>query len=332
MKKKYLSIIADFATLEEGHLHTWEFFYERLSKSFDKVYIINSFNIRFFPNLAAKIYSENKNYKLSEKIDRLPENFVLFDPKNEKDFAEFLKDKDLFVINNFGKHFWYLKIYYLLKKYKIKQVQISNFGVFGSSGRIFQLNSFKNFIRFILFHFFQTFFNKFTVILSNFGIVPKLEIRFLSNKDHLLNIKKGKFSNFLYEKSLLFAKEIKLVNSRSYDIFLENKLPISEDYIVHLDASLNHRHELELRGIWPEEKIKLHYFYLNKFLEKLSKLYKKEVIVTIHPGYNLEEHKKHFPNFQVLKYKTREYIYQSFIVTAFDSSAVTDAILLKKKL
>jgi len=46
----------------------------------------------------------------------------------------------------------------------------------------------------------------------------------------------------------------------------------------------------------------------------------------------LHEHQSYFKNFEVLKYVTREYIYKSFIVTCFDSSAITDAILLKKKI
>ena len=91
------------------------------------------------------------------------------------------------------------------------------------------------------------------MILSNLGLVPKLEIRFFSNLKHLESIKKSKLKSFLYKKQLLWAKEIKLVNSMAYDIFLENKLKISEDYIVHLDAGLNNRNEIALRGEWPKE-------------------------------------------------------------------------------
>ena len=130
----------------------------------------------------------------------------------------------------------------------------------------------------------------------------------------------------------MWAKEIKLINSMPYDIYLENKLTISEDYIVHLDSSLNYRHENVLSGKWPQEKIEKHYYYLNKFLKKLSTDFDKELIVTIHPAYDLKEHQSYLKDFKVLKYKTTEYIYKSFMVTAFDSSAVTDAILLKKKL
>ena len=68
--------------------------------------MINSLNIRLFPKLAQKINSEKLNYKVDDKIKRLPKNFSLFDPKNEKDFSNFLENKEILVINNFGKHFW----------------------------------------------------------------------------------------------------------------------------------------------------------------------------------------------------------------------------------
>jgi hypothetical protein len=137
--------------------------------------------------------------------------------------------------------------------------------------------------------------------LTNINIIPKLEIRFLSNLQYIQNIKKHWLKNFLCKHKFFWAKEIKLVNSRSYDILKTKNLTLSEDYIVHLDSALNYIHEVELRGKWTEEKIIQHYYYLNKFLKRLSKEYKKEVIITIHPAYDLEEHQKYFKDFKVLK-------------------------------
>ena len=54
-------------------------------------------------------------------------------------------------------------------------------------------------------------------------------------------------------------------------------------------------------------------------------------MVCIHPGHDLKESQSIFKEFKVVKFKTREYIYKAFLVTNFDSSAVDDAILLKKK-
>ena len=232
-------------------------------------------------------------------------------------------------MNHINKHFFDLKVQMLVKKHKLKQFQISNLGKEGSSPLI---PTYKHIFKTFILFFNETLFNKLTVLLSNFGIVPKLDVRFFSNKKHLEYIKKSKVKNFLYKNNFLWSKEIKIVNSMAYDVFLENKLKISEEFIVHLDAGLNNRHEIVLRGEWPKDKVEKHYYYLEKFLKKLSKEFNKKVIVTIHPGYNIEDHQPYFKDFEVIKYKTTELIFKSFMVTAFDSSAVTEAILLKKRL
>ena len=173
---------------------------------------------------------------------------------------------------------------------------------------------------------------KFTLFLANIGLIGKVDIRFISNKTYLRNIKKNRIKNFLYTNKLFFAKELIAVNCMASDILKTYKQEIKEDYIVHLDGSLNYYHETQLRGHFSEEKIQQHYLYLSKFLKNLSNIFNKEIIVCIHPRYNLEEHKKNLPDFKVVQFKTREYVYKSFLVTTFDSSAVIDAVILKKKI
>ena len=68
-----------------------------------------------------------------------------------------------------------------------------------------------------------------------------------------------------------------------------------------------------------------------------SKDFKKPVVVCLHPTINSREVKKFrksglLKGFKIVQYKTKEYIYKSFIVTTFDTSAVVDAALLKKKI
>ena len=130
---------------------------------------------------------------------------------------------------------------------------------------------------------------------------------------------------------MFYAKKIVLINSRSYDILNKGLYKSTEDYIVHLDCNLNWPDQTPYRGRMSDESMNKHYHYLNKFLSKLSDDFQKKIIVCIHPGYDLEMFKKYHENFPVVKFKTREYIYKSFLVAVFDSSAVTDAILLKKR-
>ena len=330
-KKKYIALITSFQSVAGGLFHVHRVTYEKISKNFEKVFIINSQNLRFFPNFACKYYFEKEYTETNFEPPFMPKNFVLFSPKNTNEFTDFLKDKELVVINHINKHFFDLKIQMLIKKYKFRQIQISNLGVDSALSEIAS-KKFNHLLKSLLFYLNQKLFNKLTVLLSNFGIVSKLDIRFISNLTHIQNIKKSKFKNFLHTKKLLWAKNIKLVNSMAYDITLENKLPITEEYIVHLDSCLNQRHEVTLRGEVSKDKIEKHYYYLEKFLKRLSKEFGKEVIVTIHPGYDIAHHQHYLKDFKVLKYKTTEYIYKSFMVTTFESSAITDAILLKKKI
>jgi hypothetical protein len=323
-KKKYLSIITGFSHLDSTFL-THNLFFEKLSKNFEKIFIINDENLKFFPQLARLVYRQHRSWKESFKeISELPDNFVLFDPKDSKDFSKFLQDKTLLVINNFNRHLFSIKLHLLLKKHKINQVIISNLGSQGG----FDVAYIGHFFRFLFFHLNQTFSKKLLVLLSNLGIVSKVDIQFISNKEIVERVEKS----FLYKKNLLFTKKLILVNSRTYDIYLEKKIPISEDYIVHLDASLDYIHETQLRGLLDEEIKDRHYYYLEKFLKKLSNEFKKKVLVCIHPSYHLKEHQGYFKDFKVLKYKTRECIYKSFLVTNFDSGAIGDAIFLKKKI
>ena len=55
------------------------------------------------------------------------------------------------------------------------------------------------------------------------------------------------------------------------------------------------------------------------------------MIVCIHPGYDLNEFQNYFEDIPVIKFKTFEFISKAFIVTVFESSAVTSAILMKKR-
>ena len=54
-------------------------------------------------------------------------------------------------------------------------------------------------------------------------------------------------------------------------------------------------------------------------------------MVCIHPSDNLKM-KKIFPNFIVKQFETKKYVYQSELVLFFESSAIIDAIILKKKI
>ena len=323
-KKKYLAFIRSFSGLE-AQMNSQDYVWEALSKNFERIYFINDDNLKFFPNFKQEWIQ--KKYDFEEIYKFVPKNVILFNPKNTKEFENFLKDKEIVSISNFRKLFQDLKTHYLMKKYKIKQIQILNFGHgFGMHQHV----PIKNFLKFLNWQN-KLFFQKLTTFLSSLGLISKIDIKFISDKEVLENITKNPIKNFLYKNKLLFAKELILTNSRSYDILLEKKYDLAEDYIVLLNANLNYWQEKEFRGKFSKKRVEEHYYYLKKFLQRLSNEYKKDVVVCIHPGHDLKESQSIFKEFKVVKFKTREYIYKAFLVTNFDSSAVDDAILLKKK-
>ena len=244
------------------------------------------------------------------------------------------KKKKLLIVNNFGKNFFTLKIHFLIKQINAKQIYVDNLGSIGMPAYI----KISKPLRYLNYHIFQTLFKKIiTPSLIFFGLISRIDIHFTSKKKELDNAKKSLVRGFLLKKKLLFSKEYKLINSRSYDILLENKIKIEEKYIVHLDAEMNGRHEIETRGKLNAKDLRSHYYHLRKFLNKLSKDFNKPVVVCVHPSikkYDLDKFikLKFFKGFKIIQHKTRYYVYKSFLVTNFDTSAIVDAALLKKKI
>jgi len=317
-KKKELCLLTSFESLNASY-HQKKNLLEKISEEFEKLYIINQDNLRFF--------SKEKNYEFSKEIYDRPKNIILFNPKNSSDFEDFHKDKFLVVINNFGKSFFHFKIHLLLNRKNIVQVQFKNIGNIQMDAHVS-----KRYVLLTLHYLIlDRLFRKLTTFFSIIGIIKKIEISFISDSNILNGIKTKKFKNFLYKNKLLHTKEFCLVNSKYFDE-LEKIKKISKKYIVHLDYYLNYNHETMLRGEFSEDICKKHHDLIYKFLNVLKKKLNKEVKICIHPSYPIEYFKKYYKDFEVLKYKTKDMISNAEVVTFFDSSSIIDAILLNKKI
>ena len=77
-KKKYLAIITSFKSIEGGVLHIQRKVFEKISNNFDKVFVINSQNLRFFSKFARSVYLEEDFNEFNFKPVYMPKNFVLF--------------------------------------------------------------------------------------------------------------------------------------------------------------------------------------------------------------------------------------------------------------
>jgi hypothetical protein len=326
-KKKYLAFLTSFKNNRSFNtfVNGSGYLINKISEKFEKIYIINVVNLKFFTKKKKVFdYTLDGNFKL-------PRNIEFYNPQNSNDFKHFMKEKELIGINNFGNRIPELRVFFLFKRHKIKQVQISNLGE-PSKILLRPLKSF--FWKGLLWKLTHIYAYKFTVLLSNLRLISKMEIRFVTNPNI---IKYTKMNNNIYKKifnyfKLSFAKEFILINSRAFDLFKSNKITVDEKQIVLIDDPYNDPERTRLREPLDGKKETEHYYNLNRILKQFSNIYKKKIIVCIHPVDDLELKKKYFSDFEVVKYQTKENIYKAFIVLFSESSAIIDAILLKKRI
>ena len=322
--KKYLAWIFSEVTLNKI-LTVNSFLINQLCENFEKIYFINMFKLKLFTNWP--FYEKEFIYEVDNKF-KVPNNIEIFIPKTIKDFEDFMIGKELIAINNIGRFLSDLKINFLLGRHPIKQVQIQNIGFYNTNTKLLNISFWKK----LTFKLNKYYGHKLTVLLSDFGLLPKIQIRFTSSSEIIDIINKSFVKKILFNLKLFYVKEFVLINSRSFDIFKKNKIKTSEDKIVLIDYNLNLPELIAYQGNLDQINIEKHYYYLNKLINNLSNMYNKKAVVCVHPNDNLELKKKYFPNIEVVQYQTTENIYKAFLVLFIESSAIVDAILLKKRI
>ena len=170
---RQLAFLTSFNSLH-GTLEVKKEMFDTFSKSLKEFYIINTDNLVYWPNFKKFSYNE-KDVKINKNQIK-QSNIKLFNPKNEKEFYLFSKEKKLVIINNFGKNFFSLKIYFLLKRLNIPQVYIENLGSIGMPVHFDN----KNFVRYLNHRIFQEIFSKFiTPLLVLLGLFLELKLFYL---------------------------------------------------------------------------------------------------------------------------------------------------------
>ena len=318
-QNNFFCILTAFGSIEQ-FINQKKYLINEISNSFKIFYIINSEKLEF--------NSKKRSRDLNKIKNMLPNNCILFDPYNSKEFIDFSKDKRLIVFFNVGRSWRDYRTHYLLKKVKAKLIVIQNIGnsqstTYPKAKSFFQQSFYKHLPHKIL------------IILSIFNFFPKVDIRFLSNR---INFERAT-NNFFYKISkknkyikLFYTKNFFLVNTLAFDTMHSSTLKISEEKIVMVDTNVNHKDNIQFSGLLTDEQVEKIYKKLEIFLKEISVLYSKPVVVCVHPSQNLNEIKKYMPEFEIVKYKTRENIYKAFLVFFYDSSAIVDAYLLKKRL
>ena len=296
--------------------------YNVISKKYKKFFIINLYNL-----------INNKNYLYNnKKLKYLPKNFEIFSPKSYAELDQFLKQKKFVLFISLGKGIKYLKTLNILKKRKVKIILNNNTNILGKDRDMkLEINKFK-FLKILKYYF-----NKFYYILfrlSNLiNLTPYIDIVFEANQKYInhfnsLFLKKiGKKINI----NLSYYKELIRVNSRSYDDFISTKNNIENKYICFLDSGFDHGDRIRIEGHATEKQRKKYYNLLSKVLIKLRNIYKKNVIISVHPKTNVKIINKYLKEFKIVKFKTKQYISKSEIIVYHESSSFNWAIILKKK-
>ena len=309
LDKKILCILVKFEILEQ-------FFYQK------KIFldqILNHFKNLYFIDISF-LYGSKKKYDLKKFKKK---NFIFISPKTTEDFINFSNNKKITAIINTGRSWDSLKLFFLLRKVNYNLIQISNIG--NAQG-----TEYKNYKSFLKQNISKTLPHKLYLFFSFFNVIPKIDIKFVSNKKYYNSFRNN---SFLKKGMNIFTtKKIILVNSLAYDELLISKNKINKKYIVMLNTNINHKDAIKFSGRLSKKKVFESNLKLKIFLQNISKEFKKKVVICLHPSSDLNKEKKFFNNFKVVKFQTKKFIKQAWLVFLYETSSVVDAIILNKKI
>ncbi len=299
-------------------LNNEKFLIKRLSNSGKKIRIIDLSNY-------SKINNKNYVKKLNNTFGNI---FKLEIIKDVKDLKKFAYVNKIVFINLIPIDFNHLKVWRIIKKYKLFNVFVQNdqfrrLREQEVSNKKIKKNILKNIFNF--YYFFR--------ILVILNYLPKINIVFVATKEIKKRFENSilkKFDKFLKIILFSFFKKIKVVNVKFY----EPKVKLTSKYICYIDTAPYDHPALKS---FSEEKIskdnrKIFYKNLINLLKKIRNHLNKKIIICLHPKYNLKKQKKDFGNLKCEMFNAEKYIKESCIVLFTSSSMIVNAMILKKKI
>ena len=291
----------------------------QLSKKFENIYFLNLFNLKLFTK---------KNFFPNYQID--DKTFVLnFD--DSKKFKEFILDKKIIAIVSLGKDPSFFFIHYLINRKNIKLIMIMDLSQIGNKMTIdfnfkFLFSAYK--------HYFTKGFYYFFRFLTLINVFPKIYLLFESNlevKSYIENSRSRKLEKIL-PFNISYYKKIEIVNSRYFDSInlISNKTKEENKSIIYIDTHFDHLDRIFREGKIDKNKQNFFYDNLKDFLLKISELYEMPVKICKHPK-NKSNH-SFYKTFEISKNSTDKEIYGSKIAIFTLSSAILNAVLLKKSI
>lgn len=255
-------------------------------------------------------------------------------PKNIFELYAISKKIKCVALYSLPDNFRYAHKQFLLKILNFKRLSISRLGYL-SDNSISKDSTLKNKFFFLINYRIKYYFFRFLQILQ---IIKNVDFFFEASQkiiDDINNAKSKKIEKLFPFVNLSYYKKKIRVNSQVYDNFLKDNPTLENKYIVLVDSGFDHVDRIIREGKINPNNRETYYKQLKELLEKISKIYNKEVIVCLHPKANypnskyFEEIKK---SFKVVINRTTEFMYKAEIILFFESSAIVTAIMLKKKI
>lgn len=312
-------------------------------------------DIFFKPNNSIEnLYDKLESFQPDDVDGYLIDTSDIFFKKKNKEFIQekkkenqyYIKPKNIFELYKFSKKLRCIALYslpdsikyahkqFLFKILNFKRLSISKLGYL-SDGSLSKNSSFKN--RYLYLINYKSKYYLFRLLQIS-QIIKSVDFFFEASQkiiNDINNAKSKKIENIFPFLNISYYKTKIRINSHVYDNFLRDKPFLENKYIVLVDSGFDHDDRILREGKTNSIDREIYYKQLQKILEKISKIYQKEVIICLHPkakypnSKNFEEIKNRF---KLVKNRTTEFIYKAEIVLFFESSAIITAIMLKKKI
>jgi len=315
-----------------------------LGEDLNKIFIVHSkiilelkkefgsFTIISFSNFLQNEEVKKIDIELLKKLNISDIEF--FFPKTKKDFNKYVEDKKIYGIDCMGINYiksW--KFRRIVNKKNISLVLILDGGYISNEVIIPNIgikNIFYESKRYILRKIYRL------LVLINF--FPPIFIYFDCRKnivDHFLKNKKFHYIEKYFPFLNIFnIKNIYHINNKSFNYSNLNEDTVSENKIIFIDGNYKNE-EFLFRENLDFKEIEQYYFkYISKVLKKLEEIYEQKVEICLHPSSDEKTYQDFFNKIgiHVSKGDTREKIFQASVVLFHESSAIIDAIYLKKKI
>lgn len=276
----------------------------------------------------------SKIIKQKEQVDPLmiSKDIIIYRPNNISELKNIIIKDNFTLMYCISQSLKYFFINFLLARLNAKIFIISNIG-YNPENFNYINKTFSQKIKIFFNLRLSYYITRLSII---FGILPKIDYFFESSSYVINSINNGLSKKIQKKISWLnfsYYKNIIKVNSKFHDDQLNNRFEVTEEYIVFIDGFIfDHKDRIMRDGkiIIPDRK--KYYQDVNNLLYNLQNMYKKKVIICLHPQNDISIKNKDFENFECVKYKTEEFISKAFMVLYHEGSSVLQAIIQKKKI